>query len=477
MRGPGHETRFLSARGWRGALAGAAVLGVMVAGGGRALAANGGAWTAGPVAAGVPGGATSIAFDGATSQLILFGGNLPGGALTNETWLWSGSGWTKLSPPNSPPAREAAAMAYDAATRQLILFGGTDDHSNVLGDTWEWDGSTWTQVASSSPGLYGASMAYDPASRQLIMFGGDIQCGCYGSPSQNRTYSWDGTSWSEIRPQTYPPGRYDASMAYDSATRQLVLFGGSNGSQFWNDTWTWTGTNWVELVHDSAPNTPNVPSARMGAAMDFDTAASQMILFGGTNGSVQTNQSDTWTWTGTSWQQLFPSTSPPPHVDANGVNDPLTGQFLLHGGGNQGPLFDTWLWSPTSSSPPLSSATGGGAGTGSHAQSNPTGSGMSSSSRPGGSSSQSPSTASPSNPTTVPNQPGSVLQGTGTDSPVRAATAGVGSAKGSRSGSSGLPLILVALAVVLLAGGSGAASWRRRQTRPQGVEPSSHQAE
>jgi len=37
-----------------------------------------------------------------------------------------------------------------------------------------------------------------------------------------------------------PPGGAGASMAYDPATNQLVLFG-SNG----NSTWVWSGTTWT----------------------------------------------------------------------------------------------------------------------------------------------------------------------------------------------------------------------------------------
>ena len=40
------------------------------------------------------------------------------------------------------------------------------------------------------------------------------------------------------RPRDY------ASMAYDPATGQLVLFGGYDGG-FLDDTWTWNGTTWT----------------------------------------------------------------------------------------------------------------------------------------------------------------------------------------------------------------------------------------
>jgi len=38
---------------------------------------------------------------------------------------------------------------------------------------------------------------------------------------------------------TSPPGRYWASMAYDAATGNVVLFGGQYVTQLFDDTWTW----------------------------------------------------------------------------------------------------------------------------------------------------------------------------------------------------------------------------------------------
>src|ERR1700749_1811013 len=52
--------------------------------------------------------------------------------------------------PSSPPARAANLVAYDGATGNVVLFGGLDTSGDNLNDTWTWDGSTWTQVADAS---------------------------------------------------------------------------------------------------------------------------------------------------------------------------------------------------------------------------------------------------------------------------------------------------------------------------------------
>jgi hypothetical protein len=92
--------------------------------------------------------------------------------------------WTRQAPAASPSALAGASMAYDAATSTVVLFGG----DTLLRDTWTWDGSTWTKQApaSSPPGRFGASMAYDAATGNVVLFGGNK-----GGPRPlNDTWTW-----------------------------------------------------------------------------------------------------------------------------------------------------------------------------------------------------------------------------------------------------------------------------------------------
>jgi hypothetical protein len=77
-----------------------------------------------------------MAYDAATSNVVLFGGAGVSGDL-GDTWTWDGSTWTKQAPATSPPAREDASMAYDAATGNAVLFGG-GGNSRWIGVTWTW---------------------------------------------------------------------------------------------------------------------------------------------------------------------------------------------------------------------------------------------------------------------------------------------------------------------------------------------------
>ena len=291
----------------------------------------------------------SIAYDPATGQTILFGGNASGTALSG-TWSWNGSTWTQLSPVTSPAPRYGAALAYDGSTDQLLLFGGYDG-SAYYADTWTWTGTTWSQLTpTTSPGSRtGASLAYDPVSGgQMLLFGG-----YNGASYLQDTWSWSGTSWTALTPAAKPSVREEGSFAYDTSSSQMLLFGGYNSGDL-ADTWSWTGTTWSALSPTLSP------SARYGAPMAYIPALGELALFGGQGAAYDT---DTWAWNGTTWGQLPSSTSPSARVLPAMTFDPATSQMVLFGGYNGSSyLGDTWQWSAvavTAVSPIAGPASGG----------------------------------------------------------------------------------------------------------------------
>ena len=290
----------------------------------------------------------SIAFDPATGNMVLFGG-YDGTSYDNDTWTWgfpvnSGTGWTQVddgSAPNctwqcvnGPGDRAYAAMAYDPATGDTVLFGGANDLGGTGGlsnDTWIWNGSSWNQVCTSCisgstepSARFGASMAYDPATGQLLLVG--------GSTITNHPYdmwAWNGSTWTGIAASA-PLPEDGASMAFDPATGQMLYFA-TDGT-----TWTWNGSTWTQL----SPATS--PPARSYASMAFDPATGNVVLFGGEYSSG--DLSDTWTWNGSNWTQLFPAATPSERVGASIAFDPATGNMVLFGGTTGTNDNDTWTW-------------------------------------------------------------------------------------------------------------------------------------
>src|SRR5215469_679654 len=118
----------------------------------------------------------------------------------------------------------------------------------------------WTQQspATSPPGRLGASMAYDAATRNVVLFGG------LSGITRGDTWTWDGSTWTKQRPATSPPARYNASMAYDAATGNVVLFGGlGHRTCCPSDTWVWDGSTWTKQAPAAHP------PGRLGASMAY----------------------------------------------------------------------------------------------------------------------------------------------------------------------------------------------------------------
>ena len=295
--------------------------------------------------------AHNMVYDSARGVTVLFGGANPSGYLS-DTWEWNGQSWTQRVPAVSPDPRREFAMAYDAARHVTVIFGGTPQTSGFLGDTWTWDGTNWAQQApatSPSP-RWDSAMVYDAAIGKVVLFGGFDEV--FGNfQLENDTWTWDGTTWTQLQPLTSPAARQYYAMAYDAARGRVVLFGGAtqlNGGGIAQDTWEFDGTTWAQAAPAVAP------AARIAHMMTYDTVRKVTLLFGGGAGE---DFGDTWAWDGTNWTQLTATPSPPCR-DHSAMAFGQGGQTVLFSGYancNASPLSyvaDTWQGG-TASSPPL----------------------------------------------------------------------------------------------------------------------------
>jgi hypothetical protein len=283
-----------------------------------------------------------VAYDAASGQLVLFGGENEEGDLLGDTWAWNGTTWSEVST-TGPSARAGAQMAYDAESGQLVLFGGQGT-TDSLNDTWTWNGttSTWTLIdlTTSPPARYYGSMTYDPAVSRLVLFGG---VGSSGDLAD--TWTWNGANWTNVTPVSptaSPPARDTATMAYDALIGEFVLFGGENADgELLDDTWAWDGGAWDGGAWDEVSN---AGPPREAASMDYDPTIGQVVLFGGED-IYSELLADTWTWNGSFWIEASPAPSPPARGWASMSYDTGTGQLVLFGGeGDAGDLNDTWIF-------------------------------------------------------------------------------------------------------------------------------------
>jgi hypothetical protein len=243
---------------------------------------------------------------------------------TGGTWAWDGSDMHQVGPAGSGVLY--SRLVFDAATHQLLRIGGMlPDEKTAVGTTSVWTGSGWQTLDPAhplSPRGAGAA-AYDATTGQLIVFGGAAAPA--GGPTGD-TVAWTGTDWQELSPHTSPPGRTQAAMAYDDATGQLVLYGGNSLSGFLSDTWTWNGTTW----HQRTP--AHNPGAIINAAMAYDPALQALVLFGGQSASglgSTPGPAPVWKWNGSDWVQLTGATGPAGVVWPSMAYDPDHGQLLI----------------------------------------------------------------------------------------------------------------------------------------------------
>jgi hypothetical protein len=81
----------------------------------------------------------------------------------------------EVSPATAPAARTGFALAFDGATGEVVLFGGelagtSSSAGDVVGDTWTWDGSDWTEqgaTAASPPASASAPATPAPSASPL----------------------------------------------------------------------------------------------------------------------------------------------------------------------------------------------------------------------------------------------------------------------------------------------------------------------
>jgi len=148
-------------------------------------------------------------------------------------------------------------------------------------------------------------------------------------------------NWTQQLTTNLPTPREAAGMAYDSAHSQIVLFGGSTGTSPLSDTWVWDGSVWTQKL--LVPT----PSARSSPAMAYDPVHGQTVLFGGNTanpGASLISLKDTWTWNGMEWTAQAPAASPQPQNALPAMAfDAAHGQIILLLG--DGFTTETWIWS------------------------------------------------------------------------------------------------------------------------------------
>jgi len=205
--------------------------------------------------------------------------------------------------------------------------------------TQERPTASWVQLnpGNSPPARDVSAMAYDPASKKIVLFGG------FGDQGYlNDTWTWDGSAWTQVKASVAPSPRTSAMMAYDVGIRKLVLFGGYDGVQFLGDTWIWDGTTstWTQATPTRSPK------AMGGALLFTDPLTGHAGLYGGYDGRFY--QLNTWLWMGTTWRKLHLDSAPFARAWGIVAVDLPRRNVLVAGGLGDIRTDNTWTWDGTS---------------------------------------------------------------------------------------------------------------------------------
>ena len=282
--------------------------------------------------------------------LLLNSGDLAGEARSTpgKVWGWDGATWRVVSP-GGPDVRTLGGVAYDSGRDAVVTFGGwivSGRSGSYYDDTWEWDGADWQSKEVEGPGLrHHVQLAYDASRKQTVLYGGFSETSQSSSSTRSEnqdTWTWDGTSWTQVVTESEPGPRQHHTMTYHPGRQTVLLFGGMSSAGLHNSLWEWDGASWQQLDTGAGG-----PSPRLGAQMAYDARSDKVVLFGG--GGNGTVFDETWTWDGESWAQANVSGPRPAARGSHAMAyDANRGKVVLYGGSAGETTFaDTWEWDGT----------------------------------------------------------------------------------------------------------------------------------
>jgi hypothetical protein len=246
------------------------------------------------------------------------------------------------SPVEPPGARCCMGMAYFPPTNATYMYGGLDTQGGSQDDTWVWNGTSWSQVTTgANPGPRSSTrMVYDKKLDRIVLFGGQTCVAGLCDLADDATWFFDhrlpvSQRWQEcVCLGDKPIKRTSEALGYHFDGEYVLLFGGVSGGKK-NDTWKLVGTsvadaNWDQLF----PLT--VPDGRGSAELAFLNKAlpaqRQMVMFGGNVGGGAAPNNETWLWTGTNWELQSPPASPSARFGHRMEYDDMRRNIVIFGG-------------------------------------------------------------------------------------------------------------------------------------------------
>lgn len=244
------------------------------------------------------------------------------------------AGCNTIKSQTNPGERYGHALVYDSVGKRLVLYGGFREDGTLLGDIWTFDGTDWRELKPNTrpPPRKWPAMAIDSQTGLLVMQGGRIETSQGETPS-DETWVFEGGQWSRADTPG-PPGLDHHSLVYHEANDRFILFGGWNGKTLSGETWVFKAGEWNKLLIEG----PN-PRGPMGFA--YHPEEKTVFLFGGKD--LENFFGDLWRLDEDTWQKLEEK-GPSPRAFHGMAYDPSLEGFLVFSGRYENHLFtETWL--------------------------------------------------------------------------------------------------------------------------------------
>lgn len=107
-----------------------------------------GTWTAvyAPIPYSLEAGGGSLVYDDQIGEVICMGG-YQGGAYTNQTWAFNGTGWSLLHPTEAPPVSFNSVLVSDSMDGNVLFYGGGTFGGGGNNQTWIFGAANISFVA------------------------------------------------------------------------------------------------------------------------------------------------------------------------------------------------------------------------------------------------------------------------------------------------------------------------------------------
>ena len=207
-------------------------------------------------------------------------------------------------------------------------------------------------VPETTPGVRGyPSMAYDSESKQMIMFGG--QAGNVSVQENLKTDTWAFdpaiNQWKQMSACPHPQGA-GGDITYSSKADRIILVFPSDPEppESWNFTLTQT---WAyDFNTDTWTRLADIPKGRIGPRIAYDSESDKIILFGGYTLTTDQFINETWAYDFNTdkWTQMQPVLTPKDHNYQCMAYDSKADRVVNFGGENERSLWtydyntDTW---------------------------------------------------------------------------------------------------------------------------------------